>query len=126
MKSDKTLPPSVIRDLNGTIEREKAAMGYFITLYSMPNLIKESRKYGLYENKQFGHTYPKIQVVSIQDILEGKRMDLPISLEVLKKAEGKNMSKQLELLSYCLINKCYREGIEIVKRFLIKNVTEAW
>jgi len=28
--------------------------------------------------------------------------------------------------SYCLINKYYREGIEIVKRFLIKNVTEAW
>ena len=98
VKSDKTLSPSVIRDLNGTIEREKAAMGYLITLYPMANLIKESKKYGMYENKQYGHKYPKIEIVSVAEILEGKQMNLPIALEVLKKAEGKNMSQQLDLL----------------------------
>jgi hypothetical protein len=93
-----SLPPSVIRDLNGTIEREKAAVGYLITLYPMANLIKESKKYGIYKNKQFGQSYPKIGIISVTEILEGKRMNLPLSLEVLKKAAGKNMSNQLELL----------------------------
>jgi len=89
VKSNKTLSPTVIRDLFGTVEREKAAMGFLLTLYPMPNLVKEAKKYGNYQNKMFGHTYPKITVVSVQDILEGKKMYLPTSVEVLKKAERK-------------------------------------
>ncbi len=98
VKSNKTLSPTVIRDLYGTVEREKAVMGFFLTLYPMPNLVKEAEKYGNYQNKMFGHTYPKITVISVQDILDGQRMYLPTSLEVLKKAERKaqkNLNKGL-------------------------------
>lgn len=98
VKSDKKLSPSVIRDLYGTIEREKAAMGYLITLNPMVNLIKESKKYGVYNNAQYGHCYPKIEVISVAEMLDGKRMNLPIALEVLRTAGGKNMSIQSELL----------------------------
>ena len=87
----------MIRDLNGTIEREKAAMGYLITLYPMKNLVRESKKYGMYKNKQFGRSYPKIEVVNVKEILDGRRMELPISLDVLKKAEQKRMSNQASL-----------------------------
>lgn len=89
VKSSKTLSPTVIRDLFGTIEREKAEIGYLITLYPMPNLVKEAAKYGTYQNKMFGHTYPKISVVSIQELLDGQRMNLPTA-EVLKSAERKS------------------------------------
>jgi hypothetical protein len=51
-------------------------------------LVKEAEKYGTYQNKLFGHSYPKITVVSVQEMLEGKRMYLP-TIEVLKKAERK-------------------------------------
>lgn len=97
VKSNETLTPSVIRDLNGTIEREKAAMGYLVTLYPMENLVRESKKYGMYKNKQFEHSYPKIEVVSVKEILDGRRMELPISLDVLKKAEQKRMSDQTSI-----------------------------
>jgi DNA modification methylase len=97
VKSNETLTPAVIRDLNGTIERENAAMGYLITLYPMENLVRESKKYGMYTNKQFGHSYPKIKVINVKEILEGERMELPISLEVLKKAENKNTLDQTTL-----------------------------
>jgi len=89
VKSNKKLSPSVIRDLFGTMTREGAEMGYLLTLYPMPNLVKEAAQYGLYENKAFGHKYPKIQVVDVQEIMQGLRMQLPISVEVLKKAERK-------------------------------------
>ena len=72
VKSNKTLAPTVIRDLNGTIERDGAVIGIFITLYKMENLVKESKKYGTYQNKMFGQSYPKIEVISIEDILAGK------------------------------------------------------
>ncbi len=88
VKSNKTLSPTVIRDLYGTVEREKAVIGFLLTLYPMPNLVKEAGKYGNYQNKIFGHTYPKIEVISVQEILDGKKMYLP-TIEVLKKAERK-------------------------------------
>lgn len=88
VKSNKTLSPTVIRDLFGTMEREKAAIGYLLTLYPMPNLVKEAGKYGNYQNKAFGHTYPKIEVISVQEVFDGKIMYLP-TVDVLKKAERK-------------------------------------
>jgi Restriction endonuclease len=97
VKSNKNLTPSVIRDLNGTIEREGAAMGILLTLYPMENLVKESKKYGMYNNSLIGQNYPKIQVVCVEDIFDGKTMRLPTSLEVLKKAEQKTKVKQQEL-----------------------------
>ncbi len=92
VKSNKTLSPTVIRDLYGTVEREKAVIGYLLTLYEMPNLVKEAGKYGNYQNKMFGHTYPKIEVINVQEILEGKKMYLP-TIEVLKKAERKTQER---------------------------------
>jgi len=88
-KSDKTLSPYVIRDLNGTMEREKAVMGFLITLYPMPNLVKESKKYGTYTNEIINHTFQKIQVISVQEIFDGAYFNLPTSKTVLKEAEKK-------------------------------------
>jgi len=85
VKSNKTLTPAVVRDLNGTLDREDAVMGYLLTLYPMDNLVKESKKYGTYKNK-LGYSYSKITVVSVTEILNGERLNLPISKEVLKSA----------------------------------------
>jgi hypothetical protein len=89
VKSNKTLTPSVIRDLNGTLEREGAAMGYLITLYPMPNLVKESKQYGFYHNTLLDKNFPKIEVISVEEILNGKRMSIPAShkISVVKEAE---------------------------------------
>lgn len=97
VKSNKTLQPSVVRDLNGTIEREGAVMGFLLTLYPMPNLVKESKKYGMYNNTMLGQTYPKIQVISVEEILFGKTMKIPTSIEVLKEAGEKSKTKQQKL-----------------------------
>lgn len=95
VKSNKKLSPSVIRDLNGTLEREKAVMGFLLTLYPMENLVKESKKYGDYKNKFSGNDYPKIKVISVHDIFSGKTMKLPNPIEVLKKAEQTAIQESL-------------------------------
>jgi DNA modification methylase len=97
VKSNKNLSPSVIRDLNGTIEKDNAVMGILLTLYPMENLVKESKKYGVYKNIMLGQTYQKIQVISIEEILSGKTMRIPTSMEVLNEAElkGKNIQPEL-------------------------------
>lgn len=81
------------------MERNGAVMGILLTLYPMDNLVKESKKYGTYENKMFGHFYQKIEVINIQELLDGKTMKLPTSIEVLNKAEQKSKVKQQKLES---------------------------
>ena len=95
VKSSKNLSPTVIRDLYGTVGRENAAVGILITLYSMENLVKEAKKYGTYRNTLLGKTFDKIQVVTVEEILQGERLKLPAVKEVLKKAERKSKDSQL-------------------------------
>jgi DNA modification methylase len=89
VKSNKNLTPAVIRDLNGTMERDGAVAGYLLTLYPMDNLVKESKKYGTYRNNLYGRDFPKVQVVSVEEIIDGARLDLPTVLGVLKSAAKK-------------------------------------
>lgn len=97
VKSSKTLKPAVLRELYGTVEREKAAMGYLITLYPMDNLVRESKQYGLYEHKATGQRLPKIQVISVDEILKGKRAALPMVAEVLKSSDRQHNTGKMGL-----------------------------
>jgi DNA modification methylase len=87
VKSNAKLSPAVIRELNGTIEREHAACGFLLTLYPMPNLVKESKQYGNYQNSLINKSYPKIQVICVDELLNGARLELPNVVKVLKTAE---------------------------------------
>jgi hypothetical protein len=62
----------------------------------MPNLVKESKQYGTYYNKLVARDYPKIQVVSVEAMLNGELLELPNVLKVLKDAE--QHSEQMGLL----------------------------
>jgi site-specific DNA-methyltransferase (adenine-specific) len=68
VKSNQTLEPSVLRDLNGTIDFEKAEIGILLTLYELPNIIKESKKYGIV--KLSGMEFQKIWVVCVEEMLK--------------------------------------------------------
>ena len=97
VKSNQNLSPAVIRELYGTIERDNAAMGVLLTLYPMPNLVKEAKKYGTFQNEMFSHVYSKIEVISVQEILDGTIINIPTSIEVLKDAELKKNNNQQKL-----------------------------
>jgi site-specific DNA-methyltransferase (adenine-specific) len=61
----------MIRDLKGTIQREGAEIGLFITLEepSKPMLLEASTA-GVYTSPISGKDYPKIQILSIRQLLE--------------------------------------------------------
>ena len=103
VKSDKAPHVSYIRDLHGTIEREKATIGYFITLFPPTrDMITECKKIGRYKNNLVEQEYPKIEIVTVEDILNGKRITIPTSqqIAVVKSAEKKqdnNNQMKLEI-----------------------------
>ena len=66
-----------IRDLRGTVEREKAQIGVFITLEpATRDMQREAVSAGHYESP-LGRAYPKIQILTIQDLLGGAGIDMP-------------------------------------------------
>ncbi|MGD0827658.1 MAG: DNA methyltransferase [Desulfobaccales bacterium] len=68
-----------IRDLKGVLEREKAAIGAFISLAEPTALmIKEAATAGLYEPEHLpGLRYPRLQILTIAELLLGKKLVYP-------------------------------------------------
>ena len=67
-----------IRDLKGTIEREKAAIGIFITLEKPTAAMhKEALAAGYYESDFWRKAYRRLQILTIGDLLDGEMVDMP-------------------------------------------------
>jgi hypothetical protein len=77
-----------IAKLHSDMQREGAVMAVFITLKEPTDpMIHEAKTKGGYEHPLMGRIYDTIQIVTVQDIIErNKRLDMPLSLEVLKSA----------------------------------------
>jgi site-specific DNA-methyltransferase (adenine-specific) len=90
-----------IRDLVGTITREDAAIGVFITLENATrDMITESASAGFYHSDGWNKDYPKLQIFTIEDLLNGKEVQMPMNLRTFKQAEKmfkKSDSAQLGL-----------------------------
>lgn len=70
---------SMIRDLKGTMEREKAPLGLLVTLAEpTAPMKKEAVSAGfhtIYGGE--GRRYPKVQIITIEELLEGKTPEIP-------------------------------------------------
>ncbi len=90
-----------IRDLNGTIQREDAAIGIFITLESPSrDMQKEAVAAGFYHSDGWNKDYPKLQILTIADLLSGVEVKLPpatITFKQAEKVKAKAKSKQSDL-----------------------------
>ena len=67
-----------IRDLKGVVEREKAALGLFITLEAPTRDMRtEAASGGLFHSDLWDRDYPKIQIRTVGEMLSGQGFDLP-------------------------------------------------
>jgi len=86
-----------VRDLRGVVEREDAAIGVFITLEEpSKDMITEAVSSGYYRSALWQQDYPRIQILTIKELLDDKTIHMPKSVpgqfkqaEKIKKQEGK-------------------------------------
>jgi DNA modification methylase len=77
-KSGKNLTPGMVRDLLGTVEKEKAAIGLFITLEEPTIGMSEFANHsGDYDSPIWHKSFPKIQIRTVGELLDGKTFELP-------------------------------------------------
>lgn len=89
-----------IATLNSDRQRENAALAIFITLEEPTKPMKEEAlAAGAYHYELLNRDYPRIQIVTIKEMLEdGKRIDLPLGVEVLKSSAAAKTSEQSGLV----------------------------
>ncbi len=76
-----------VRDLRGTVERENAAIGVFITLEPpSKDMITEAVSAGSYESPYWGKC-PRIQILTIADLLKGAKINMPPAHGTFKQAQ---------------------------------------
>jgi site-specific DNA-methyltransferase (adenine-specific) len=78
-----------IRDLQGTMTLQGAALGIFITLKPpTKDMVQTAKSAGIYRGRYMSQSVDKIEIVTVQEILEQKkRLDVILTFEVLKAAE---------------------------------------
>lgn len=97
VKAGEVLNPGFVRDLAGTVTRDNAAFGVLITITQpTQGMYSDASKYGFYTVQDItaeggSVKIPKIQLITIQDYFDGKRIFLPYP-------SIKNMPKELDEL----------------------------
>ncbi|HEY6543219.1 MAG TPA: DNA methyltransferase [Ktedonobacteraceae bacterium] len=96
--------PGDVRDLAGTVQRENAAIGVFITLEPPSrDMITEAVSAGSYYSPGWHTDYPKIQILTIADLFKGAKVQMPVQYGTFKQAkrvrEVIGEQQELEMLS---------------------------
>jgi adenine specific DNA methylase Mod len=90
---------NMIRDLHSAMEREKAPIGVFITA-AMPTrpMETEAAAVGRFED-EWGRTYPRLQIITLAELFQGKKPDIPfVDPASVKRAKREDTSQQGSLL----------------------------
>lgn len=82
VKGGKNIGPSMIRDLAGAVDREKAHAGILILLHKpTKGMNLESLSYGYMDTPLSNHKFLKIQIYTIEDYFNGKLVELPVDVQ---------------------------------------------
>ena len=89
-----------LRDLRGVVEREKAQIGVLITL-SKPTrpMEKEAANAGFYESPWTRRAHQRIQILTIEDLLDGRGIDYPASAAAASHRRAQRHEEKAENLS---------------------------
>jgi site-specific DNA-methyltransferase (adenine-specific) len=76
-----------VRELRGVLEREKAALGVLITMREPTRPMRaEAASAGLYTSPGRNKSYPRLQLLTVRELLAGKGIDYPPANVTFRKA----------------------------------------
>lgn len=86
-----------IRDLAGTVAREKAAIGVFVTLERPTgDMKKEAVSAGFYHSPGWNRDYPKIQILTTEQLLNREEIEMPPVRATFKKAKKEAKREEVQ------------------------------
>ena len=84
-----------IRDLRGVLDREKAEIGVLISMEKPTRpMVKEAADAGSYKSPYVEQRFPRIQILTVEQLLEGEQIAYPRLLDVTYKKAPKARGKE--------------------------------
>jgi len=78
VKGGEHVSVAMVRDLVGVLEREKEPIGVLLTLEPPTQpMVTEAATAGFYHNDLWQKDYPRVQILTVEEMLAGKRPDIP-------------------------------------------------
>jgi site-specific DNA-methyltransferase (adenine-specific) len=78
VKGGEHVSVGMVRDLVGVLEREKEPIGVLLTLEAPTQpMVTEAASAGFYHNDFWQKDYPRVQILTVEEMLSGKRPDVP-------------------------------------------------
>jgi len=79
---------SYVRNLRAVVEREKAVMGFLISLERPTQpMVTEALSAGFYHSPGWGRDYPVLQIRTVEQLLAGEWFEYPQANVTLNQAE---------------------------------------
>ena len=90
---------AMVRDLKGVLEREKEPIGVLLTLAPpTKDMVVEAAAAGFYESEFWERKFPRLQIMTIEDLLGGKKPDMPWGKAPFAKAPAEKERGEQEAL----------------------------
>ncbi len=78
---------AAVRDLRGVLERESAAIGVLITLEAPTAAMRAEAAAGFYHSPGWGQDYPRLQILTVEELLRGAAVKMPPTEITFKQAQ---------------------------------------
>jgi hypothetical protein len=67
-----------VRDLRGVVDREQAQIGVLISMVEPTQPMRaEAASAGFYDSPGWKTSHPRLQILTVEELLGGKRIDMP-------------------------------------------------
>lgn len=95
VKAGENVNVAQVRDLRGVIERDKAEIGVLVSMEppSKP-MVKEAAEAGFYKSPHVDGGFPRIQILTVEQLLRGEQIAYPRLLDVTYKQAPRARDKQ--------------------------------
>jgi DNA modification methylase len=92
------LTPAFVRDLKGVLDREDEPIGVLLTLRPPSKEIqREAVSAGSWHSDLYHRDYPRIQIITVADLFNGKRVEMPPQAATFAEAPRERRGKQATL-----------------------------
>ncbi len=86
-----------LRDLRGVVDREKAEIGVLLSLEEATKAMRTEAASGGFYKSPWGTSHPRLQILTVGELLEGKTIDYPRTVNVTFKKAPKAASAHEQL-----------------------------
>lgn len=79
VKAGQNIGPGMVRELSGTVTNNDAQIGALILMKTPTQAMRSAAASGGFYKSPWGTTHPRLQILTVEDILAGKKIDMPPS-----------------------------------------------